>query len=170
MKRFIKAIYNVSEFLGQFAKYFLLLLMMIVFYEVISRYIFNNPTIWALESAKMALGTMVVLSFSYADLYGDHIRVDILYNKFSRRVKAWINVILSVAFLFPFLFVLCIGSIKKSIVAWKLGEKLVETSWLPPALPIRIVVTIGLIMFTIQSMPQFFKELYFLIKNEELII
>jgi len=81
-----------------------------------------------------------------------------------------INVILSVAFLFPFLFVLCIGSIKKSIVAWKLGEKLVETSWLPPALPIRIVVTIGLIMFTIQSMPQFFKELYFLIKNEELII
>ena len=50
------------------------------------------------------------------------------------------------------------------------SEKMVESNWLPPTAPFRIVLTIGFILFFVQTVSEFIKNFYYLIKNEDLIM
>jgi TRAP-type mannitol/chloroaromatic compound transport system permease small subunit len=59
--------------------------------------------------------------------------------------------------------------IKWSLFAVKTGEKMVESSWMPPSAPFRIVLTIGFILFFIQGISEFIKNFYFLVRKEDLI-
>lgn len=169
MKKIVQVINSISEFTGQIVKFLVIGLIIVLCYEVISRYVFNNPTIWALETAKMLMGTFGACGWAYTYLYDGHVRVDVLYIRFSRRGKAWINVIMSIIFLFPICIILISAGIRWAIFSWKVGEKMVESSWLPPAAPFRTVLVVGFILFTLQSVSKFIEELYFLVRKRELL-
>lgn len=169
MKKIVQVINSISEFTGQIVKFLVVGLIIVLCYEVISRYVFNNPTIWALETAKMLMGTFGACGWAYTYLYDGHVRVDVLYIRFSRRGKAWINVIMSIIFLFPICIILISAGIRWAIFSWKVGEKMVESSWLPPAAPFRTVLVVGFILFTLQSVSKFIEELYFLVRKRELL-
>ncbi len=169
MRRIVKIINSISEASGQIIKYFVVALIIVLCYEVISRYIFNKPTIWALETSKMLMGTFGSVGWAYTYLHEGHVRVDVFYSKLSRVAKAWINVILSIIFLFPICTVLIISGIKWAKLSWKLGEKMVESSWLPPAAPFRTVLLVAFVLFALQSISKFLQELYFIIRKRELL-
>ena len=169
MKKIVQVINSISEFTGQVVKFLVIALIIVLCYEVISRYVFNNPTIWALETSKMLMGTFGACGWAYTYLYDGHVRVDVLYTRFSRRGKAWINVIMSVIFLFPICIILISTGIRWAAFAWKTGEKMVESSWLPPAAPFRTVLVVGFILFALQSVSKFIEELYFLVRKRELL-
>lgn len=169
MKKIVQVINSISEFTGQVVKFLVIALIIVLCYEVISRYVFNNPTIWALETAKMLMGTFGACGWGYTYLYDSHVRVDVLYTRFSRRGKAWINVIMSIIFLFPICIILISTGIRWAAFAWKTGEKMVESSWLPPAAPFRTVLVVGFILFALQSVSKFIEELYFLVRKRELL-
>jgi TRAP-type mannitol/chloroaromatic compound transport system permease small subunit len=50
--------------------------------------------------------------------------------------------------------------------AWKMKEKLVESSWMPPSGPIKTVLMVGLAIFTLQCLAQFLRDLYQLIRGK----
>ena len=59
-------------------------------YEVIARYLFTAPTVWAYDISRMVYGAMFVLGAGYALSKGVHIRSDFLYRKWSVRTQgAW---------------------------------------------------------------------------------
>jgi len=169
MKKLVQIINSISEFTGQLVKFLVVLLIIVLCYEVISRYAFNRPTIWALETSKMLMGTFGALGWAYTYLYDGHVRVDVFYSKLSRLGKAWINVIMSIIFLFPICIILISSGIRWAVFAWKFGEKMVESSWLPPAAPFRSVLVVGFILFALQSVSKFIEELYFLVRKRELL-
>lgn len=169
MKKIVQVINSISEFAGQVVKFLVIALIIVLCYEVISRYVFNNPTIWVLETSKMLMGTFGACGWAYTYLYDGHVRVDVLYTRFSRRGKAWINVIMSIIFLFPICIILISTGIRWAAFAWKTGEKMVESSWLPPAAPFRAVLVVGFILFALQSVSKFIEELYFLVRKRELL-
>nr|MQY77855.1 TRAP transporter small permease subunit [Bacteroidota bacterium] len=131
MKKIVQVINSISEFTGQVVKFLVVALIIVLCCEVVSRYVFNNPTIWALETAKMLMGTFGACGWGYTYLYDGHVRVDVLYAHLSRRGKAWINVIMSIIFLFPICIILISAGTKWAVFSWKAGEKMVESSWLP---------------------------------------
>ena len=163
MKKIVQVINSISEFTGQVVKFLVIALIIVLCYEVISRYVFNNPTIWALETSKMLMGTFGACGWAYTYLYDGHVRVDVLYVRFSRRGKAWINVIMSIIFLFPICIILISAGTRWAVFSWKAGEKMVESSWLPPAAPFRTVLVVGFILFALQSVSKFIEELYYLV-------
>jgi len=169
MKKFVQAINSISEFSGQAVKFLVMGLVIVLCYEVISRYVFNDPTIWVLETSKMLMGTFGAIGWGYTLLHHGHVRVDVLYSRFSRKVKAWINVILSIIFLFPICAILISAGIRWLLFSLRLGEKMVESSWLPPAAPFRAVLVVGFFLFTLQGISQFIQELYFIIRKRELL-
>jgi len=169
MKKFLLFINSLSELAGQAVKFLMMALVFVLCYEVVSRYVFNNPTKWALETSKMLMGTFGAFGWSYTYLHEGHVRVDVLYIRFSRKVKALVNVIFSIIFLFPICIILLTSGIKWAIFSWKVGEKMVESSWLPPAAPFRTVLVAAFILFTLQSIAKFTQELYFLIRKRELL-
>ena len=56
----------------------------VYFFEVVSRYIFDAPTIWAHQSSYLLFGMQYLLAGGFALLHGDHVRVDVVYIKMSR--------------------------------------------------------------------------------------
>jgi TRAP-type mannitol/chloroaromatic compound transport system permease small subunit len=163
------AIFTLSEKTGQLIKFLVMALVMVLFIEVTSRYVFNSPTVWALETSKMLLGTIGACGWGYTHKVGGHVRVDVLYAMAPRRGQALIDVIMSLVMLFPLVGVLIFVGTKWALRAWETGEKMIESSWLPPAAPFRTALVLGFILFALQCIAQFLCDLYYLIKQRDLL-
>ncbi len=168
VKKLVSGINALSEGTGQFVKFLVMALVMVLFIEVTARYVFDSPTVWALETSKMLLGSIGTLGWGYTHKLGGHVRVDVVYGMLSRRIQAFIDVILSVIFLFPLVYVLIFTGSKWALRAWKTGEKMIDSSWLPPAAPFRTLMVIGFCFFALQCIAQFIEDLYYLIYKKEL--
>ena len=169
VRSFARSVFALSEATGQVIKYLVMALVLVLFTEVTMRYVFNSPTVWALETSKMLLGTIGACGWGYTHKLGGHVRVDVVYSLIPRRGQALIDVIMSLLMLFPLVFVLIGVGTKWAIRAWQTGEKMIESSWLPPAAPFRTALLIGFILFGLQCLAQFSCDLYYLIKKRELL-
>ncbi len=74
----------------------------VYYYEVIARFVFNSPTNWVHESMFLMFGMQYMMCGAYAYREDQHVRVDVIYSKFSTRGKAIADIITSVFF---FIFV-----------------------------------------------------------------
>jgi TRAP-type C4-dicarboxylate transport system permease small subunit len=52
------------------------LMVVVVFYEVVARYVFSRPTFWSEPLARMALVWVVLMGFSLGTRHREHIRID----------------------------------------------------------------------------------------------
>ena len=50
-------------------------------FEVVSRYVFNEPTVWATEYSTYLLLGMTFVGLAYAQKHGSHIRVELLVGR-----------------------------------------------------------------------------------------
>lgn len=66
-------------------------MMLVVTYEVISRYLLNSPTTWSDEIASYLLIAIVFLGLAQNLRLGDHIRIDIVTEKMSARARIWLE-------------------------------------------------------------------------------
>jgi len=166
MKAIIKTIETISEYTGKTALWLCVALVLVLSYETTSRYVFDSPTAWAYETSWMIGATLAVMGWSYTHRHHGHIRVDVFYTRLSLRGKALVDVLCSFIFLFPLLGVLMYSSTTFMMFAWKMKEKLVESSWMPPSGPIKTVLMVGLAIFTLQCLAQFLRDLYQLIRGK----
>ena len=119
---------RLSEIVAHFTKYLILALIFVLIYEVAARYMFNRPTVWALETSMMVFGSIGALCWGYTLKIGGHVRVDVFYTMLSRKWKAVIDIAMTFLFLFPIQYILIHSGIKWTQFAWKTGEKMVESS------------------------------------------
>ena len=169
VRKTVAGINKLSAGTGHVIKFLILGLILVLFFEVTSRYVFGRPTIWALETSKMLLGVIGTWGWAYTHQHHGHVRVDILYMLFSRRVQASIDVVLSVLMLFPLVLIMINVGFKWAVRSWHTHEKMVESSWLPPAAPFRSMLVIGFILFALQCLAQFLCDLYYVVKKREML-
>lgn len=75
---------NVSLFLGRVAMMLVVLLVSVMFYEVVLRYVFEKPTLWANELSLWVAGFIFLLAGLYAMQQRSHIRIYLLYDLMPR--------------------------------------------------------------------------------------
>lgn len=165
MRKILRAIDSVSEWTGNTMCWLWAALVLIMTYEVIMRYAFTKPTEWAYETSIMIGAATYALAWAYVHAHHAHVRVDVIYGRLSPRGKAIVDVIGSLLFFFPLIIVLTDHAFAWAWHAWVINEKSVETYWYPPVAPLRTVVLLGLILFGLQAVAQFIRDLYFLIRN-----
>lgn len=166
MRTALRVIDTVSDYIGRSVRWLCVILILVLTFEVTSRYAFNNPTQWAHQTSLMMSGTIVALGWAYVHRYRQHIRVDVLYSRFSPRGKALIDVILDILVFFPLLAALTYAAWNKMWYSWEMHEIMVETYWYPPVGPNRTVVLFGLTLLALQGMSNFIKNLYLLTRNK----
>ena len=93
MKRMFKVIEAISEWTGRIPSFFIYIGTAVLVYEVVARYVFNAPTIWAHGLSQRIFAVYFVIGGAYVLLHKGHINVDIIYNRFSPRTKAIIDLI-----------------------------------------------------------------------------
>ena len=89
---------RINSFVGEFAAYWTVIAVFVFYYEVIARYIFNSPTIWAHESMFLLFGMQYMLAGGFCLREGAHVRVDVFYARMPRRARAAADLATSVFF------------------------------------------------------------------------
>ncbi len=168
VNKLLSIIDSMSEWTGRSISWFAFTLVLVSVYDIVLRYIFNKPTIWAYETSCMFGATIIVAGWGYVLLHHGHVRVDVFYSRMSIRKRAVIDIFGGLLLFFPLVISLLWISIPWTVDAWKMSEVMVETYWYPPAAPIRTVVTIGLGIFALQGIAQFIRDLRLLIRGEPL--
>jgi len=166
VKTLLKAIDTVNEWMGQTMKWFVIVAALFTCVEVSQRYLFNRPTMWGYEMPIMIAGAMYVLSWGYVHKHHGHVRVDVFYQRFSERTKAIVDTVAFIVLFFPVIGFLTMQSWNWMYRAWAIGEKSVFTYWYPPIAPLRTAIFIGVALFLLQGLAQFWRDIYFVVKGE----
>ena len=73
----LRCIDNLNDWIGKILSYAVFIMFVLVLSEVVRRYFFNSPTVWANELTQLVFGVYVILSGGYILRWGGHVNVDI---------------------------------------------------------------------------------------------
>jgi len=149
MNRFIKTVEQISEWSGKGISFFILPLTGVILYEILARYLFKAPTIWAHEVAQMIYGAYVILLGAYAMRKGIHVNVELLYGKFSPRTKAAVDLFTWILF-FLFCGLLLVKGWEMAWESFQMGET-ESTPFAPLVWPIKMTIPLGALLILLQG-------------------
>ncbi|WP_397474240.1 TRAP transporter small permease subunit [Pusillimonas sp.] len=156
-----------TNWVASLVKWIVLVLAFVNCYEVVMRYVFGKPTIWAYDISYMLGGSFFVLGIGYALLTKAHVRVDVVYIHWSRKTQALLDVILSLLLFFPAFSVLLYKLIPWVIRSWERQEKASGSFWLPPIYPLKTIILIAVALLLLQGLSELCKDLKVLTAKEQ---
>ena len=164
IEKIIKIIDSISEFTASLIAWLVFAFTMLLGYEVIARYVFNSPTIWSYDLSYMIGGSYFLLGEAYCLLKRKHVRIDIFYSNFSRRKQAWIDLIFMMIFFFPLWAGLLYALIPYVSRSWKMAERAVGGTWMPPIYPFKTVMPVAIFLFVLQGIAEFLRSLLVIVR------
>jgi len=157
LKRFVQYIEKVNKAVGKFSMYLVFAMGGVLLYESISRTLFNKPHIWVVEMAQFLMAAYYLLGGGYSMILKGHVRMDLLYGRWSEKRQALADLITG-PFLMFYLIFLLVGAISSIEYAVRYGQ-VNYTSWAPPLAPIKIIMGIGILLMLLQTIARFFRDL-----------
>ena len=147
---FIHAVERLSRLFGLIGGWIIVILIVSMVYEVISRYFLNAPTQWAFEMAYMLMGTSFMFGIAWCLQMRRHIRVDFVYDHVSPRYRAIIDLV-GFILLLPMLLWLCAGLWDYFHQAYRVDEESGESAWNPIIWPFKYTFVMGFVLLLMQS-------------------
>jgi TRAP-type mannitol/chloroaromatic compound transport system permease small subunit len=132
-------------------------MMGILLFAAISRSVFNVPHIWVIEMAQFTMAAYYLLGGGYSMQQNAHVRMDILYERWPIKKRAFTDSI-TAFFLIFYLILLLYGAISSTEYALEYGQKN-YSSWGPPMAPIKIIMTLGIFLMLLQAFATLFKDI-----------
>ncbi len=129
--RLVEVIDSIIEALGKIISWLTLLMVLLTFAIVVLRYGFNLGWIAMQESVLYFHGIVFMLGAAYTLKHDGHVRVDIFYQKFSLKQKAWVNFAGGLILLLPICIFIFFISLDYVLAAWKIMESSSEAGGLP---------------------------------------
>ena len=138
-------------FIGRVSMLLVVSLVTAMFAEVVLRYVFEAPTLWANELCLWMSGYVFLLSGLYAMQQRNHIRIYLLYDILPRNIQRLCDTI-SVLLILFFAFSMVYGGFGEAQAKFLRWETF-GTAWDPP-LPatIKPTILIAIILVAIQSL------------------
>ena len=166
LRKLIRVIDTISEWSGKLVAWLIIPMVAGVTYEVIARYGFNAPTIWAYDLTYMLYGSLFMLGAAYTLVKGGDIRTDFFYGNFSARTKGIIDTAGYLFFFFPGMLFFLIAGWEGALHSWSILEKSEATAWRPAIYPFKTVIPVTALLLLIQGVSEFVKSLYAAIRGE----
>ena len=162
--RFTDFIDGLTTKVGFYVAWWAVIAVFGYYYEVVARFIFNSPTNWVHESMFLMFGMQYVLCGAYAYCEDQHVRVDVIYAKFSTRGKAIADIITSL-FFFIFILTLLVTSWKFASDAISVGEHSF-TEWGIQYWPVKLMLPIGAALMALQGISKLIKDIMIVTRKE----
>ena len=163
----LKYIGKVNEALVSFFSWFAVALAIAEFYEVVMRYFFSAPTVWAYEISWMFYSVIWLMAMGFCEAQNQHVKVDVLFNQLSLRTRSILWLIFYIIAFFPFCAVMIFYTTKYAIVSWSLLEGSHLTMWAPPVYPIKTLMLVGFILLALQGVAGFIRTASVALTGEE---
>ena len=128
-------------------------------WEVVARYAFRAPTVWAYDLTFMLFGTYFMLGSAYTLMRKAHIRTDTFYGNWSPRVQGTVDAV-CYAILFPALIIFLWVGWSYFARSFAQGERIVTSPWMPIVYPFKFVIPLTASMLLLQCLSEFLKSLW----------
>ena len=151
----------VSERIGRFVYWLLLAAVLISTANAIARKAFDVGSNAYLEAQWYLFATMFMLGAGYVLLHDQHVRIDVLATRWSKKARAWIEVAGLALVLIPMCLVIAWMALPSVSLAYTSGE----VSANPGGLirwPLYVLVPIGMCLLALQALSELIKEVAFL--------
>ncbi len=129
MKAYINFADQFVVWIGRAFAWGIFILTAAVMYEVIMRYFFNAPTLWAFDFTIQMYGAVFMMGGASAMSTKTHVKADMYYNKLSEKRQAILDLVLFIFFYAPGVFALTYAGYFYAKKAWIVHK----TSWNSPA-------------------------------------
>lgn len=156
-----KYIDALNERVGLGVSWALLLAVLICSGNAIIRYSFNISSNAWLEIQWYLFGAIFLLASSYTLRRNEHVRIDVIVGRFSKRTQVWIDIFGFLFFLLPatllilyFAVPFAMESVRNQEVSSNAGGLIV---W-----PAKILIPIGFLLLTLQGISELIKRVGFL--------
>lgn len=164
--RLFRHLERVSDTVAFFGALLMIPLVIAMVYEVLSRYLFSAPTIWAFELSYMMMAGIFSFGFAYALKCGQHVNVDFIHGAVSPRWRAMIDLIGYSLFL-PCCIWLSYGLFQYALRAFRTGEVSGLSAWNPVVWPLRTVLFVGFAALSLQALIQVVKAVDVLVHGQK---
>jgi TRAP-type mannitol/chloroaromatic compound transport system permease small subunit len=159
LQLYLRVTDTISEWAGKLFSWLILPLVAALFYEVVARYAFNAPTVWAWDMSYMLYGALFMLGAAYTLRLEGHVRVDVFYRLLRPRWRAVIDLLLYLIFFFPAMIVLLKYGMDYAWYAWSIQERAAVSPWRPPIYPLKTVIPVAAFLLLLQGVAQWVRSL-----------
>ena len=156
-KIFVRYVEAVNKVVGKFSMYLVFGMIGVLLFESISRTIFNKPHIWVVEVAQFTMAAYYLLGGGYSMILKGHVRMDLLYGRWSGKTKATVDLFTGLFLIFYLVFLLY-GAYSSIEYAVMYGQRN-RSAWAPLMAPIKIIMGTGVLLMLLQTIATFFKDL-----------
>jgi len=160
LQTFCQAVEKANDWAGKITAWLILPLCGLVTYDVLLRYVFNRPTVWAWDVNVQFLGAMVAMGGGYTHISKGHIGVDVIVVGLSKRKQILMELVTS---LFFFLAVGTLASIAIGQAWVSIKTREVDfTFFAPPVYHLKAIIAFGFILLFFQGIVNFIRNMMFL--------
>ena len=131
-----KGIDALNEWVGRGVSWVTLGLVLVVFVDVVMRYLFKTSFVFTQELEWHLFAFIFLIGAGYTLLHDGHVRVDIIYQRVGFKSKAWINLLGVLLFLIPGCFMVITTSWKFTLNAYAIMEGSPD----PGGIPFRFIL------------------------------
>lgn len=125
--------------------------------EIISRYVFHAPTIWAHQTAEFFFGGYFILMAGYVFRIRGHVYIDIVYSRFSKRGQAILDLITVIFFLLLTVSLMWWGGVMAA-KSWR-DHELSSFIWAAPLYPAKTAIPIGAFLLFLQGLAKIIRDI-----------
>ncbi len=155
MNRFISAMDAVSQYSGKWVAWVVYVGIAFLSLEVVLRYVFNSPTVWAHGYTQRLFGSYFVLIGAYTFVNKGHVRVDVIYEHLSEKKRAVLDLV-NCAFLLLWTGVLIPVSWSFFLKSYSINE-VDEMVLAHPIWWVKFLIFVGMILIFLQGVSEVMK-------------
>ena len=89
IKLYVRYVDAVNRVLGFFVMYLTLVMMGVLLFASLTRYVFNVPFVWIIELAQFLMVAYYLLAGGYTLADDSHVRMDVFYERWAPRTRAF---------------------------------------------------------------------------------
>ena len=158
IRRIYKNIELLNDWVGRAVSWLNLVLVLLVCYDVLTRYLFNNTSAWIMELEWHIFALIFLLGGAYALKEDRHVRVDLFYQDFKRKDKALVDFIGTALFLLPWAVLLWYFATQYAHESFLLKESSPDPGGLPARYIIKYAIVIGFGLLFLQGIALLLKS------------
>lgn len=167
LKGYIAFSDRVVEWSGKMVSWLTALLVLVICYDVVMRYVFNSSSVAIYELEWHIFSLIFLLGAAYALKHDRHVRVDVFYSSYPERIQAWVNLVGTLLLLLPLCWVLIAEGSDFVANSYRLSESSPDPGGLPARYIIKAAIPIGFILLFIQAISLIFNSILILMDAKQ---
>jgi len=166
---YIRMVEKFIDKFGSAVSWIATLMVVVVGFDVTSRYIFHQSWVAVQELEWHLFGFLFLLAAAYTLKEDRHVRVDVIYAKLSERKKAFIDIAGIILFLIPMSLIIMFQSYDFVMDSFHSLEGSPNPGGLPYRFILKSAIPIGFFLVLIEGIAIFFKKIFILFGKENLL-